>query len=334
MASSPTIAAASGPASSSSGGGGGTTLLLDPDIRDWVLLPLFVIMIATGLLRHYSGVLMSSSKQKSKPIPQRTQSLLRQATKIRSGASHYLPTYRWYVRKQHYAQLLRDEADWVEAEVRRREELGGEDGEGDGDGDDDPMSAMMGNPMGMMKGNMAFMVQNMVMMQGIQHFFSGFILLKMPFPLTVGFKNMFQRGLAELPDLESSYVSSVSWYFLVMYGLRSFFRLAIGDPPLEIREQEMLSQQYGMQNPPPPQSKANDPAAIAKQLRQEAENMDLFLHDHKSEMDAVEKRLLGKQRYPKKKLTAGAAGKDDFFLTGGGGSGSSSKKKASNKKRQ
>ena len=37
---------------------------------------------------------------------------------------------------------------------------------------------------------------------------------------------MFQRGLEGLSTLDTSYVSSVSWYFLVMFGLRGFFRLA------------------------------------------------------------------------------------------------------------
>lgn len=151
-------------------------------------------------------------------------------------------------------------------------------------------------------------VYSMVMMQGIQHFFSGFILLKVPFPLTAGFKDMFQKGLAELPDLESSYVSSVSWYFLVMYGLRAFFRLAIGDPSLEAREQDMLLAQFGLQNPPNPGQK-QDGESMAKTLRQEAENLELFLQSHKSELDTVEKRLLGK-RMPRKTY----GDQDDFLL--------------------
>jgi hypothetical protein len=160
------------------------------------------------------------------------------------------------------------------------------------------------------------------MMQAIQHFFSGFILLKVPFPLTAGFKNMFQRGVADLPDLEPAYVSSVSWYFLVMYGLRSFFKLAIGMPPHEVKEQEILLHNMGFQNPQNnPAAKKQDAESMAKLLRQEADNLEMLVH--KSEFDGVEKRLL-KSRYPKKKLTSS---KDADFLLG-------SKKSPSRKKKQ
>lgn len=147
------------------------------------------------------------------------------------------------------------------------------------------------------------------MMQAIQHFFSGFILLRVPFSLTVGFKHMFQRGVADMPDLEPSYVSSVSWYFLVMYGLRSFFKLVMGAPSTEQREQEAQLQSFGLQNPPNPTANKQDNESLVKSLRAEADNLEL--HQHKSEMDGVEKRLLGK-RYPKKKAASNAT--SDFLV--------------------
>lgn len=165
-------------------------------------------------------------------------------------------------------------------------------------------------------------------MQGIQHFFSGFILLRVPFPLTVGFKNMFQKGMAELPNLESSYVSSVSWYFLVMYGLRSFFKLINGTPSQEQREQEVLLQQrMGLQTAPNPAGPKQDAESLAKLLNQEADNLEMFtmttMSTQKSELDGVEKRLLGKKRYPKKQLATSSEA--DFLL----GSSSSKPKKDS-----
>jgi hypothetical protein len=300
-----------------------TTLLLDPDIRDWVVLPLFVIMVAAGLLRHSVSVLLQGSPVKAQAISARSSSLLRQTMKLQTGAAHYMTTWRWQCRKEHAIQTLRQEADWAEAEQTKKSESGDAT-----DNADDPMSAMMNNPMSMMKGNMVFMVQNMVMMQGIQHFFSGFILLKVPFPLTAGFKSMFQRGLgAELPDLEPSYVSSVSWYFLVMYGLRSFLQLVIGDPPLEVREQSSKTMQYGYL---PPGRTGQDGAAVAQQLRQEAENLEVFVQPHKSEFDSVEKRVLGAQRYPKKSKLTGPDSHDSLFVNANTGiaKGKGGKKKS------
>jgi hypothetical protein len=147
------------------------------------------------------------------------------------------------------------------------------------------------------------MVQNMVMMQGISHFFQGFILLKIPFPLTRGFKNMFQRGLGDFThQLDTSYVSSVSWYFLVMFGLRGFFRMVIGDPSQEEMESLKLQQQLGLALPSGPKQ-----FEAAKMLQQEADNLELW-KKVKSDLDDVERRLLG-SKYPKKKIQA----KDDLF---------------------
>ncbi len=176
-------------------------------------------------------------------------------------------------------------------------------------------------------------------MQGIQHFFSGFILLKvnleaatgfdssrcslilldcltlqMPFPLTVGFKQMFQRGV-DLTTLDTSYVSSVSWYFLVMYGLRDFFRLAIGDGSLEVQETVQLQRDLGF--PLPNAGGTPGQMDAPKLLRQEADNLELF-PTFKSNLDQVEKRLLG-QRYPKRTLTGTRNGDDGDFLYAVGG---------------
>mmetsp|Transcript_1246 Transcript_1246/g.2736 ORF Transcript_1246/g.2736 Transcript_1246/m.2736 type:complete len:340 (-) Transcript_1246:1304-2323(-) len=307
------------------------TLFLDPSIRDWVVLPLFVIMVVAGLLRGWVGQYLAGPYEKTKAIPSQNQDLLTHWPRaIKSGAAHYMTTTRWHIRRLFVIQQLTEAGDaCIELHAKKQEENAE-----DGGGDDDPMSAMMNNPMGMLKGNMVFMVQNMVMMQGIQHFFSGFIMLKIPFALTAGFKTMFQKGLADsMPDLDPSYVSSVSWYFLTMYGLRGFFKLVMGgEPLLEVREQEITLRQMGLAPPNPnPQAsgKSTDLEEWARKFQKEAENMELFLTQHTSEMDQVEKRLLG-AKYPKRKSKA-AGGKaaskqsnSDFLL---GKSGGSSKRK-------
>ena len=43
----------------------------------------------------------------------------------------------------------------------------------------------------------------------------------------MGFKSMMQRGI-ETQDMDVRWVSSLSWYFLNLFGLDGLFRLLLG----------------------------------------------------------------------------------------------------------
>jgi hypothetical protein len=51
--------------------------------------------------------------------------------------------------------------------------------------------------------------------------------VKLPFPLTYGFKAMLQRDIST-PDMDVRYVSALSWYFLNLFGLNGLFKLMLG----------------------------------------------------------------------------------------------------------
>lgn len=125
------------------------------------------------------------------------------------------------------------------------------DPEGRGKGPMNPMTdpAGMDAMMGMMKGNMAMMIPQSLIMGWINAFFSGFVirmfvpfltlvpvlesadvlreLVKLPFPLTIQFKSMLQSGVMTR-DLDVRWVSSLSWYFLNLFGLQPVFGFILG----------------------------------------------------------------------------------------------------------
>ncbi|KAL3788377.1 hypothetical protein HJC23_009183 [Cyclotella cryptica] len=316
------------------------TLLLDSQIRDWVVLPLLIIMIIAGLLRSNIGKYLRPPPKPVSRVDARGKSCLLRAARLRGGNGGYLSEARWEARRLAWSarsgEGSNNTAGWLRAEATRADvenKLQKKAESGDSPNQDIPgMPPGMGDPAAMMdgmKGNMAAMVQNMVMMQGISHFFRGFVLVKVPFPLTKGFKQMFQRGL-DLTTLDTSYVSSVSWYFLVMFGLRAFFRLAMGDPLQEELEGIEIQKEMGCDYGAGPQPVGFD---APKVLKAEADNLELLTgRGRRFHVDEAERNLLGK-RYPKKskKRSSGGNGEDVLFGLPARGKqeGSRSKHKAS-----
>lgn len=110
--------------------------------------------------------------------------------------------------------------------------------------------------MGAMKGQMAMIIPNTMIMSWINAFFSGYVIstsrfrgcvaarlllyvcvrrfanhnylaVKLPFPLTIKFKSMLQAGVAT-KDMDPRWMSSISWYFLCIFGLQPVFNFILG----------------------------------------------------------------------------------------------------------
>jgi hypothetical protein len=243
-------------------------LTLDPEIRNWVLIPIVLITMLVGIGRSMiSQLVKSDSAVDADKV--KHMSLIQRAQRLR-GAQRFIPPAGFAMRK---AYLCDKDAGML----RRTIEV-------------DPMkNNPMSNPDGMMnmlKGNMSMMLPHILMMGWINYFFSGFVLVKLPFPVTSRFKSMLQRGV-DLGSLDVSYVSSLSWYFLVMFGLRSFYSLVLGSGH-EDMDAKMMQAQMGMGGGGQPQQ--FDPN---KHFEREADQLEIVSHEWV--VGGAEKRLLQKR---------------------------------------
>jgi len=246
-------------------------LLLDSAIRDWVLVPIVAVMFIVAILRSNITRLLQSDKKTDLKSIQQSQTLLRAKRLIVNG--HKLPPATFEARRA----LFCDKDRGILA-VK---------GDPSVQAPNPMMNPMMSDPshmMDMMKNNMAMIVPQVLLMGWVSYFFTGFVAVKLPFPLTVRFKALLQRGI-ELASLDVSYVSALSWYFLVLFGLRGVIALALGEGQV-IDDTKVMQQQM-------------DASAMMQQMdstkiyTSERENVELVHHTWVC--DGVTERLLGTQ---------------------------------------
>lgn len=157
--------------------------------------------------------------------------------------------------------------------------------------DVDPMAALTDPStnealMNMVKGNIMNYIPQTIIMGWVNYFFAGFVVMKLPFPLTDGFKSMLQNGIAT-PDLNVRYVSSISWYFVNLFGLRPIYSLLMG---LSVAD-AIVSQQQ--QQPSMPNIGGPGGVKVDKLFKGEAENIQIL--SHKSIFDGIVDRVVASQ---------------------------------------
>ncbi|KAK0486934.1 integral membrane protein DUF106-domain-containing protein [Armillaria luteobubalina] len=213
-------------------------LYLDPQIRDWVLFPITLVMILVGILRHYVVLLLQSQPKKLTRAAVREQRALARSQILRA-TSPYSP-----IPPVFYQSITKHLSDAFEAGVYLKD---GPTKEGEAPSTPpNPITdpAAMDGMMAGMKTQMVMMVPQMVIMGWINFFFQGFVLIKLPFPLTLGFKSMLQRGI-ETPDMDVRWVSSLSWYFLNFFGLNGLYRILLGgDNAAQDASQTMMASPF------------------------------------------------------------------------------------------
>ncbi|RMZ09200.1 hypothetical protein D0860_04372 [Hortaea werneckii] len=244
----------------------------DPALFYWILLPITVVMVLTGILRHYLSTLLQSTPKKQALGKMREQRSLMHAQMLR--ANHQQISKSAFERRKDVFITGAKEGLYLQDGPDSR-----------GKAKPNPLSdpAQMEGMMGAMKGNVTMMVPQSLIMGWINAFFSGYVIMKLPFPLTPQFKQMLQAGVGTR-DLDVRWVSSLSWYFLTLFGLQPVYNFILGSNNAASQmAQQMQQQQMGAN----PMGGAEDPNKI---FLSEAENLEVV--EHRYILEGVEDRLL------------------------------------------
>ncbi|KAJ3294173.1 ER membrane complex subunit 3 [Borealophlyctis nickersoniae] len=248
-------------------------IFLDPAIRDWVLIPIMVVMVLVGVLRHHATQLLSSVPKGNVKAIRETAALIR-ARSLRA-ASLDIPLAAFSTRRSFLASAFEKGAYLKNPQTSSSTTAANPMGDPAG------MEAMMD----MMKKNVAMIVPQTLIMSWITFFFSGFVLIKLPFPLTLRFKAMLQRGI-ETSEMDVAWVSSLSWYFLNLFGLKSIYTLILGEDNAAGGMEQMTAMSAT------PQAPMQQPNEVANMFKNEKELLELAQFEWS--LKGVEERLLEK----------------------------------------
>ncbi|RLV92513.1 hypothetical protein JA1_003162 [Spathaspora sp. JA1] len=246
-------------------------LILDPQLKYWVLLPISIAMVLVGLIRNNITFLLQPSP-KLQPYKQERQRHFHESAKAFIDHHHVLTPQEFSTRKTSLVSQLTTSEYLAEEQVQANQ---------------DPL-AQLTDPknneamMNMAVGSILNYIPQTIIMTWVNTFFSGFIIMKLPFPLTDGFKSMLQNGIMT-PDLNVKYVSAISWYFVNLLGLRPVYSLLAGQEEADAIQQQQ-QQQPVMSGPGAPN--------MEKVFKQEAENIQILTHE--SIYDGVLARVLNK----------------------------------------
>ena len=189
---------------------------LDAPVRDWVLVPIFVFMLLVGVARHHVGRILRANESNGCDDVDGTadaNAALRAERTLRHAG---------YLRASSFASRRMWHAGSEDGRLRHRRSKGTDAAAAASEFVRDPTTltrAMSKNALGV--------VPQMLAGAWVNFFFQGFVVGRVPFALSQRFRGMLQRGVA-LRALDVTYVSSLSWYFLNLFGLGGVFRMCLG----------------------------------------------------------------------------------------------------------
>ncbi|EUD68690.1 hypothetical protein C922_01090 [Plasmodium inui San Antonio 1] len=175
-------------------------LMLDEKIRMYALVPIFIIVVLVCIIKSNLGQMVRPTI-KADVEKLRQNNFLTRFTQLKTNYGFISPVAflsRKYFFNKPQAGFFNDLPEQV-----------------------NPFDALLkqdpSDLFGMMKNQIPFLVLQLGLGFLINLFFSGYLVAKIPFPLTYKFKSTLQMGM-DIQLLDMKFVSSLSWYFLVMFG--------------------------------------------------------------------------------------------------------------------
>jgi len=256
-------------------------ILLDEKIRDYVLIPIFFVVLMMSMLRtNLMAMFKSEPKVDLKEV--KTQNMLSRCRFLKAS-SYFINGDKFNKRKQFFVN--KEKGVLVGKNVPKpkdpMEMFSG------GAGGPDPMMAM-----GMMKNQMVFMVSQGLLAYWVSHLFSGFVVAKTPFPLGFQFKGMLQRGV-DVQALDPGYVSSLCWYMFIMmcsYSVAGCFQAMFAKTDVDMGDDPMMAM-MGTMGGGMGMMPGGGPD-MSKVYKQEQESLDMIVHEYL--LQNVESELLAK----------------------------------------
>ena len=265
---------------------------MDSAIRDYVLIPIFLVVILTSVLRANLNRIFGQTKPGGSKPPELGElkflSLFSRVNVFKANSNILSPEAfaskktMFLTKNDKKKGLLLAEAPQQLSAMEKMMQQ-----------NQDPSAAL-----GMVKNQFMFLGVHGTLGYWVSHLFSGFLVAKTPFPLTFKIKGMLQRGV-DVAALDTSYVSSLSWYFFIMIsssGLLQLWNYLTGetlgeeDGGANTGNSEMMMMASGgmMGNPMAPGGPQID---IAKTLETERENVQVLSHEfslHNAERELLE----------------------------------------------
>jgi len=218
----------------------GVTLAIDPAILWWILLPLVILNLIAMYFRVFAMKLLTDPIKKVSKDEVLYRSLIARSMRFRMFGG-YISQQGFEMRKAYLTSsdktgektIMLPNGGRLVKEVAKVE--------GDKKAKEAPAPP---DPFQMIKQQAVMMGTQLGLGYFTETFTSGFVAFRMPFALAERFKQMTQAGIG-VAGLDTTYVSSTSWYMMLMSGLPQLVRLFQPSSPM-LDQTQMMQAQMGM----------------------------------------------------------------------------------------